>query len=121
MTDIPNMLVWGNPKSGYHLVLPPSQTKTLCDGGPPLDEEVEGHIGQPTCTTCIRIWRGQQNVEDTALAQHAYHAYGNVTDFKNYQGLPMPKWEELTPRIQQAWREAARAAVSKAQGDEGTI
>jgi hypothetical protein len=42
------------------------------------------------------------------LAQEAYKAYGGVTDWKNYQGLPMPKWEDLTPTIQEAWRTACR-------------
>jgi hypothetical protein len=41
-----------------------------------------------------------------AFAMSAYNAYGEVTGFKNYAGLPMPKWEELTPRIQEAWRAA---------------
>lgn len=46
------------------------------------------------------------------VAQIAYQAYGTVTDFKNYQGLPMPKWNELTPKIQEAWRAAALAAIN---------
>lgn len=45
-----------------------------------------------------------------ALAQHAYDRYGATTDHKNYQGLPMPAWEALPPKIQQAWRNAATAA-----------
>lgn len=47
-------------------------------------------------------------------AQLAYAAYGKVTDFKNYQGLPMPKWEELPPKIQEAWVAAAREIVTLA-------
>jgi hypothetical protein len=47
------------------------------------------------------------------FAQSAYDAYGEVTDHKNYQGLPMPKWEELTPRIQQAWVGAVKDVVRK--------
>lgn len=45
--------------------------------------------------------------KEIALAREAYHAYGSVTDFKNYQGLPMPKWEDLTPKIRDAWVAAA--------------
>lgn len=37
------------------------------------------------------------------LAQIAYDAYGATTDHKNYQGLPMPKWEELPEKIRGAW------------------
>lgn len=42
------------------------------------------------------------------LAIHAYHAYGQVTDFKNYQGLPMPAWEMLTDKIREAWKAATQ-------------
>jgi hypothetical protein len=40
------------------------------------------------------------------LAQEAYYAYGKSTNFLNYQGLPMPEWERLTPAIRSAWKEA---------------
>ncbi len=42
------------------------------------------------------------------IAQEAYRAYGQVTDFKNYQGLPMPTWEELPVKIREAWIAAAK-------------
>lgn len=42
------------------------------------------------------------------LAKQAYMAYGSTTDFKNYQGLPMPEWENLTDKIREAWKTAAR-------------
>lgn len=42
------------------------------------------------------------------IAASAYRAYGASTNNKNYQGLPMPKWEELTREIQTAWEAAAR-------------
>ena len=45
-----------------------------------------------------------KNLEETT--KEAYEAYGTVTDFKNYQGLPMPKWEDLTPQIKKAWQAA---------------
>lgn len=41
------------------------------------------------------------------LAQRAYHDYGAVTNHLNYQGLPMPEWEELPDKIRNAWRNAA--------------
>lgn len=40
------------------------------------------------------------------LAKQAYHAYGEFTGFKNYQGLPLPAWEDLTPTIRSAWHAA---------------
>lgn len=47
----------------------------------------------------------------TDFAKSAYHAYGQVTDFKNYQGLPMPEWEALTERIQAAWKGAVKQVI----------
>lgn len=52
----------------------------------------------------------QKALED--LAKIAYEAYGRRTDFKNYQGLPMPKWDNLTPTIRDAWNEAAAAVIN---------
>lgn len=46
-----------------------------------------------------------------SLAQAAYAAYGESTGHTNYQGLPMPEWEQLSDRIQSAWVEASSAAV----------
>lgn len=32
-----------------------------------------------------------------------YQVYGDMVDFKNFQGNPMPEWEALPPKIQEAW------------------
>jgi hypothetical protein len=45
------------------------------------------------------------------LARTAYDAYGETTDRKNFRGEPMPSWEDLGDRIQNAWRAAARAVA----------
>lgn len=47
------------------------------------------------------------------IAKLAYRAYGEVTDFKNFQGNPMPEWEQLTPTIQRAWVAAVTDAQSR--------
>lgn len=47
------------------------------------------------------------------IAQAAYHEYGAVTDFKNYQGLPMPEWAKLTPTIQAAWIAACQYCAKR--------
>lgn len=48
------------------------------------------------------------DAEDEVLfAKAAYAAYGKTTGFKNYQGLSMPEWEDLTPTIRSAWINAA--------------
>lgn len=41
------------------------------------------------------------------LAQRAYQAYGSTTEFKNYQGLPMPEFNDLPQKIKDAWVNAA--------------
>lgn len=43
------------------------------------------------------------------LARIAYCNYGRTTDFKNYQGNPMPKWEDLPDKIKNAWRNATKS------------
>lgn len=44
-------------------------------------------------------------------AQIAYLAYGQTTDFKNFQGNPMPAWQELPEKIQEAWGAAVKAVA----------
>ncbi|MEH1808433.1 hypothetical protein [Nostoc sp.] len=51
--------------------------------------------------------------EELELAKIGYRAYGETTDFKNYQGLPMPNWEDLPEKIQIAWMAAAVAIAKK--------
>jgi len=52
--------------------------------------------------------------EELELAKIGYQAYGQLTDFKNYQGLPMPTWDDLPERIQNAWMAAATAIAKDA-------
>lgn len=49
-----------------------------------------------------------------ARARAAYEAYGNATGGKNYQGLPMPRWDDLGDAIQYAWVCAGIVAASAA-------
>ncbi len=49
------------------------------------------------------------------LAEEAYAAYGAVTDFKNYQGLPMPQWHELPEKIREAWKAATQHVWNRAR------
>lgn len=46
------------------------------------------------------------------MALEAYRAYGEVTDFKNFGGDPMPDYENLPEKIQKAWRTAAAKVAS---------
>lgn len=47
--------------------------------------------------------------ERIELAKLAYRAYGSVTGFKNFQGDPMPVWDDLPETIREAWGAAAEA------------
>lgn len=51
------------------------------------------------------------------LGEVAYAAYGQTTDHKNYQGLPMPQWADLGDTIRQAWENAAAAVAQPRRGD----
>lgn len=50
------------------------------------------------------------------MAKLAYAAYGQTTDFKNYQGLPMPAWDALGDTIQAAWVSAINAVAAYLEG-----
>jgi hypothetical protein len=41
----------------------------------------------------------------------AYEAYGEITGHRNFQGDPMPEWDDLPSTIKAAW--AAAAATVK--------
>lgn len=45
------------------------------------------------------------------ITRQAYQAYGEVTDFKNFQGNPMPAFDDLPPIIQRAWQAATGRAL----------
>jgi hypothetical protein len=47
-----------------------------------------------------------------------YRVYGSVTDFKNYQGLPMPEWDALPAKIVEAWNAVADATRPTSFVDE---
>lgn len=53
------------------------------------------------------------NDESITLAWVAYAAYGQSTDYKNYQGKPMPNWDDLGDTIQAAWVAAADAVAGE--------
>jgi len=43
----------------------------------------------------------------------AYEAYVDSTGGVNYQGLPMPKYEELPSNIRSAWYAAVQAVINE--------
>lgn len=48
-----------------------------------------------------------------SYGQIAYEAYGESTGGLTYDGREMPKWEDLTPKIQRAWQTAALTTIVK--------
>lgn len=42
-------------------------------------------------------------MSEEEIAKAGYEAYGASVGWKNYQGLQMPKWEQLTPAIRSGW------------------
>lgn len=54
-----------------------------------------------------------RNIGDDELARLAYDSYGETTGYKNFQGNPMPAFNDLGDTIQNAWK-AAVAAVRTA-------
>lgn len=52
---------------------------------------------------------------DASLAEILYCAYNRggdpATAGLNYQGLPCPNWQELTPNVRAKWEAAAAAAI----------
>lgn len=49
------------------------------------------------------------------LAQKLYEIYCHDTDWKNYQGLPCPTWDNLTPAVQQHWMAVAAHVLETAE------
>lgn len=43
------------------------------------------------------------------LGRIGYEAYGDVADWKNYEGKRMPSWDELPEDIRVKWTAAAKA------------
>jgi hypothetical protein len=58
----------------------------------------------------------QEAAIGAALAPIGYEAYGQFTDFKNYQGNKMPEFSELSGKIPGAWGAAALAIVAAVGG-----
>lgn len=52
-------------------------------------------------------------MQPKSLGEQAYDAYGETTDHKNYQGLSMPAWEDLTDKIREAWDNAANRVAGR--------
>lgn len=48
----------------------------------------------------------------------AYQAYGESVGWVNFQGDPMPRWDDLPPPIKQGWVCAAEAVLRQFRGDD---
>jgi hypothetical protein len=54
-------------------------------------------------------------------ARIAYTAYGRKVDFKNFQGDPMPMFDELPEAIRAAWINAAQVIWDLARTGQAVI
>jgi hypothetical protein len=53
--------------------------------------------------------------KNESAGESAYRKYGEVTGRKNFQGDPMPAWEDLPVKIREAWFNAAVEAWKNIQ------
>lgn len=53
-------------------------------------------------------------IDPTELGQLAYEAYAGSVFGRSVRGEPLPPWEELGPKVQNAWEIAAEAVARKA-------
>jgi hypothetical protein len=51
------------------------------------------------------------------IGKIGYEAYAKFTGGKTFDGRDMPEWGDLTDRIQDAWRAAARAILGEVSSD----
>ena len=68
-------------------------------------EEAGDLIGAEVVAPAVRGLRASAapDISPEDLARGAYAAYGDTTGNVNYQGLPMPTFENLTDKIRSAW------------------
>lgn len=61
------------------------------------------------------------NDKQYKLARLAYAAYGSHVGWKNYQGDRMPYFEDLTPKIKEAWQASAEMVVKYVMRNEEEV
>lgn len=52
-----------------------------------------------------------ENDKQYELGRMAYAAYGSHVGWVNFQGDRMPYFEDLTPKIKEAWQAAAEMVI----------
>lgn len=61
------------------------------------------------------------DVDVERLARDFYAAYMGSCDGLNYQGLPCPKWDDLTPAVRSHWCTVARRAYALRDALRGDV
>lgn len=92
----------------HHWIAAPSPIADYeCKHCPALGEECMGCDGKGCaacdCEGCKPVGRLE--------ARHAYFAYGESVQWRNFRGDDMPDFSQLPDAIQKAWQAAAVAAV----------
>jgi len=60
-------------------------------------------------------------VEKIVLAQIAYRAYGDWTEWKTPAGNPMPSWSQLPINLQNAWTAATETVAIQVRQEANTL
>lgn len=50
-------------------------------------------------------------MDELELGQVAFHAFGRATDYRGVLGEPLPRWEVLPAKLQQAFAACAQAVL----------
>lgn len=59
----------------------------------------------------------ETTIDWNALACAAYDTYGTMLNH-TLHNLPMPEWDELPPKYQEAWREVAKEVCRLYQSED---
>lgn len=52
------------------------------------------------------------------LAESTYNHYGAAVEFKNFQGQPLPNFDDLGELQKKAWHDASRFAYNQGKADQ---
>ncbi|KKK74084.1 hypothetical protein LCGC14_2887320, partial [marine sediment metagenome] len=88
-----------------------TEAEQISVSGDDNDGELDWYVVAATGITAAVLQRWAMfdvhaNSQSKQCASMAYAAYGEYTDNKNFRGDPMPVWEDLPEKIQEAWQAA---------------
>jgi len=57
--------------------------------------------------------KSPDEIDWQSIARNSYEAYNQVSNWKNYQGLPMPQWDDLPANVRDAWLASAKESIKQ--------